>query len=350
MHAAACLGANAASLHGLGRRARARVDAAAQALLAAVRLPEAEVIFTSSRAEALALAVLGLARAQPKGRREVLLGEALQRTHPALRPLLLAHGFSVHLLEPDADGAYTPEALQHFLHPHVALVSLPLCDDFDAMVQPHGALAAVCGAAKVPLHFDVGPALGRLPLTDIHPAVSAMSVDARPLGGPAGIAALLLRQGADLVPIWGGGGQFEGLRPGSEAVPLAAGLAVALGEVQSDLLRQSHLHHLAKELRDGLAARLVGQGSKGMRLLPPGGASCLGHQLGLQVPVGLVRDPVAALRRLGIRCGGWTVAAKTPEDTRAPFSTVQFAFGYGNKEGDVAAALAAIDAMCCAAS
>ena len=54
-------------------------------------------------------------------------------------------------------------------------------------------------------------------------------------GGPVGIGALLVKRGTKLRPLFFGGHQERGLRPGTEPVALAVGLAVALEEAVRNL-------------------------------------------------------------------------------------------------------------------
>ena len=55
-----------------------------------------------------------------------------------------------------------------------------------------------------------------------------MTVAAHKFGGPIGIGALLVRRNVELHPILRGGVQQSGIRPGTESVPLAVGMRVAL--------------------------------------------------------------------------------------------------------------------------
>ena len=80
-----------------------------------------------------------------------------------------------------------------------------------------------------------------------------MSVAAHKFRGPPGIAALLLRHDVALQPLCFGGHQQQGLRPGTEPVALAVGMATALELWQQE--QQSELDRLTA-LRDRLEAGL----------------------------------------------------------------------------------------------
>jgi cysteine desulfurase len=58
--------------------------------------------------------------------------------------------------------------------------------------------------------------------------VTSLTISAHKFHGPKGIGALLLRQRSRLEPLFHGGHQQQGRRPGTEPVPLAVGLARAL--------------------------------------------------------------------------------------------------------------------------
>jgi cysteine desulfurase len=58
--------------------------------------------------------------------------------------------------------------------------------------------------------------------------VTALTVSAHKFGGPPGVGALLLRRGVKLRPLFHGGHQQQGRRPGTEPVALAVGMAAVL--------------------------------------------------------------------------------------------------------------------------
>ncbi len=108
------------------------------------------------------------------------------------------------------------------------LVSVQLGNHETGVLQPIAELAAICNQAGVPLHTDAVQVAGKLPVSFRRLGVAAMSISAHKFQGPPGIGALLLRDGVPLAPLLFGGHQQEGLRPGTEPVALAIGMATAL--------------------------------------------------------------------------------------------------------------------------
>jgi cysteine desulfurase len=100
-------------------------------------------------------------------------------------------------------------------------------------------LVTAAGTRIAHLHCDAVQAVGKVPV-DFHGlGVSTLSLSAHKFHGPRGIGVLLVRRGVRLKPQLLGGHQQNGIRPGTEPVVLAVGLARAL-ELACAELRQRH--------------------------------------------------------------------------------------------------------------
>lgn len=226
--------ANPASLHRPGQRARRVLDDAREKIagilggdLAAPRRDR--LIFTSGGTEANNLAILGIARASGATPGRIVLSSG---EHPSvLEPVehLLDHGWQVDTLGLTSDGVVRVDQLPPLLDKKdVRLVSVQLANHETGVLQPVEELAKICRASGVPLHTDAIQAVGKLPVSFRELDVAAMSVAAHKFRGPLGIGALLLRDGVPIEPLMFGGHQQAGLRPGTESVALAVGMATAL--------------------------------------------------------------------------------------------------------------------------
>ena len=232
--------ANPASQHQPGQRARRVLDDARQRIAEILGgnlgdLHPDRLIFTSSGTEANNLALLGIAQAggdQP-GQLVISAIEHASIIQPAEH--LLEQGWRLDTLGVDAEGVVCPKQFATLVGPQTRLASVMLGNHETGVLQPVGELAAICNDAGVPLHTDAVAAAGKLPLNFRRLDVAAMSIAAHKFGGPPGIAALLVRHDVRLTPILFGGHQQEGLRPGTEPVALAVGMATAL-----EICQQQH--------------------------------------------------------------------------------------------------------------
>jgi len=196
--------ANPSSPHAAGRRARALLEEARRRIAAALDW-DGPVIFTGGASEAIALA-LGRTVA-----REVRAGatehDAVLRAIPPDRRIAVDGEGIVRLADDPAPGT---------------LFAIQQVNSETGVIQPLDALAERIHAGGGLLFADCSQSAGKLPLP-VH--ADMIAVSAHKLGGPIGIGALLVRDLARLRP---GGGQEQGYRPGTEAMPLALGFAAAL--------------------------------------------------------------------------------------------------------------------------
>ena len=198
------LWANPSSPHGAGRQARAMLEDARQRIRAALGW-DGQILFTAGASEAIAIV---FARAKATER---LAGatehDAVLRHMPEARRLPVdAHGLVV-LPEEIAPGT---------------LIAIQQVNSETGVIQPLDALAGRIHAQGGLLLADCSQGAGKLPLPA---SADFIVISAHKLGGPIGIGALLVRDLALLAP---SGGQEQGYRPGTEAMPLALGFAAAL--------------------------------------------------------------------------------------------------------------------------
>jgi cysteine desulfurase len=238
--------ANPASQHRPGQQARRALEDAREAiaeLLDADLAPPRRdrLIFTSGGTEANNLAILGIAQGSPASPRPLAEeGQGVRAgriiisaaEHPSIIEAaehLLELGWRLDTLGLTPQGVVRIEQLPPLLEGDLPrLVSVQLANHETGVLQPVAEIAALCNRTGVPCHTDAVQVVGKLPVSFRALDVSAMSISAHKFQGPPGIGALLLRDGVPLAPLAFGGHQQEGLRPGTESVPLAVGMATAL--------------------------------------------------------------------------------------------------------------------------
>jgi cysteine desulfurase len=335
--------ANPGSRHAAGRRARQVLEAARESLAQILGARPEEVVFTSGGTESINMALFGLAGLTAPGTIALTAGE-----HPATLEscqALARRGWKLHFLNVDAHGRLLPEQYADLPWDDLKLVTVILAHNETGVIQDLASLAGLCEARGVPLHVDAVQAVGKIPV-DFHSLqATAVSLGAHKFHGPRGTGALLLRQGQRLAPLQFGGHQEAERRPGTEAVPLIAGMARALELWQAD--RHSRTAHV-EQLRDRLEA--------GLRAgCPPvivngGGAPRLPNTLNLSFP-GLDGEALlVALDLAGIGCSlGSTCASGSAEPAPALVamgcppevsrSAVRFSVGLENSPAEIEEAL-----------
>jgi cysteine desulfurase len=253
--------ANPASQHRPGQKARRLLDDAREQIAALLGAeltgPHADrLVLTSGGTEANNLAVLGIARARAPGQPGQLIVSAME--HPSvIEPAewLMEQGWRLDVLGVSGEGVIRSDWLPHLLRADTALASVMLANHDTGALQPVAEMAVACGAAAVPLHTDAVQAVGKVPVHFRRLGVAAMSVGAHKFRGPLGIGALLIRHNVPIAPLMFGGAQQGGLRPGTESVPLALGMAKALELALAELEQhREQLTRLRERFESGLRA------------------------------------------------------------------------------------------------
>lgn len=236
MRAAAEVGwANPSSVHGPGRRARALVEDAREAVAALVGLDARDVLLTSGGTEAnnLALALpFGEGDRAGAGRPGAMVVSRVE--HPSVArtaEALERRGVRVAWVEPDASGVARASAFAEAVErlrgeADVRLLVLQAVNHETGVIQPVAEAAAVARACGALLHVDAVQAVGRLPASAWEGA-DMVSVAAHKIRGPKGVGALCTRAGLKVRPLLFGGAQERGARPGTQDPAACAGLAAA---------------------------------------------------------------------------------------------------------------------------
>ena len=246
-------------MHAAGRDALAGVDAARDRLAGLLGANPRDLIFTSGGTEADNLAVIGLARARVRagGGRHIVTSQIEHHAVLHAADFLERHeGFRITRLPVDGRGIVDPGALEKALSEGTALVSIHSANNETGTIQPVRELAALCRERGVPFHSDMVQSFGKLMVrVDGPDAPDALSLAAHKFHGPKGAGALWVRPGLAPDPIFFGGAQEAGRRPGTEAPSLLAGMAVAAQQAVDALPMEAlRLAALRDRLWEGIAA------------------------------------------------------------------------------------------------
>jgi cysteine desulfurase len=213
---------NASSVHAWGRRARAAIEDAREAVAALVGAKPDWVVFTAGGTEANNLALRGADRSAAASAVE----------HPSV----LKARDDIHIIPVDADGVVDLDAI-----PRTGLVSVMLANNETGVVQPVTRVAEIAKANGALVHCDAVQAAGKTTIDVASLGADLVSLSAHKIGGPQGVGALIVRPDVRLAAMQRGGGQERGARAGTENVAGIAGFGAAAAEAVSDLARMQSL-------------------------------------------------------------------------------------------------------------
>lgn len=183
-----------------------------------------------------------------------------------------SQGGDVYILGVDADGILCLEDLSLLLDSlgGTVVVSIQAANSETGVLQPLAEIVRrVRARPDTALHVDAAQAFGRVPLSLGPEGPDLYSVSGHKLHAPAGIGAILRREGESrLLPFQAGGNQEGGLRAGTEAVTLIAGFGAACSERDETMaVASAHMSHLRDLLEEQLLRLLPGSTVNGGRSL-----------------------------------------------------------------------------------
>lgn len=242
-------------LHSEGRRARALLDGAREALAAAIGARTEEVDLAPSHTAALHTAVSTVALGRRRVGSDVVVSAVERAAVLHAADFAAARGGGSRVTVPvSRTGRVDDEAFAAALaRPGVALAALQHANGEVGTLQPVAAAHAAARAAGVPLLVDAGASLGHVPVGD---AWDLLAADPGDWGGPSGLGVLAVRAGVRRSP--DRPADEDRWFPGGVSVPAALAAAVALESALADLAEaDAHRRRLVARLREAVPARVA---------------------------------------------------------------------------------------------
>ncbi len=225
---------NPSSLHHYGVTAENYLEKVREFLLHALGDRWGEIIFTSGGTEGNNLAIRGAAYRNIRKGQHIITGGI---EHPSVLEVFRAlerEGFQVTYLPVNASGEVDLEELKQSLTDETTLVSVQTINNEVGTIQPIQEIGALIynynakNNGKILFHTDAVQAVGKINIDVKKCCMDLLTLSGHKFQAPKGIGALYMSQGTLITPLMFGGGQENGLRPGTENVPGILGLGKAL--------------------------------------------------------------------------------------------------------------------------
>lgn len=244
---------NPSSLHRLGIFAEKEIKLARESIANALDVRPDEIFFTSGGTEGDNIAIAGVCYAA-RGRH--VLTTPIE--HPAVLNTLASleeHGYIIEDIPVDKNGIVILSEFEEMLSDDTVLVTSMLVNNEIGSVQPIEQISKII-KKKCPncyLHVDAVQGFCKVPCNQRKLGADLITISGHKIHGPKGVGALYVRRGTKLAPIIFGGGQQNGIKPGTENVPGIAGLGVAAKKCSSKMSESVPvMRELKKRLKDGL--------------------------------------------------------------------------------------------------
>lgn len=246
--------------HSLGWRAQMAVDRSRRQVAQSIGAKPSEIIFTSGATESNNMAILGAFWAQQErlsGQRPHIITASAE--HKAVLEVCLQAqkwGAELSLLPVNRFGQVEVDEVARHIQPQTILISIMAANNEIGSLNPIAEIGQLAKDRGVWFHTDAAQAAGKIPLDVQGMNIDLLSISGHKIYGPKGVGALYMRSEAprvELQPLFFGGSQERGLRPGTLNVPGIVGLGRAL-ELAEELREAEELRFrdYAQELIENL--------------------------------------------------------------------------------------------------
>ncbi|MEN9508241.1 MAG: hypothetical protein RLZZ621_804 [Gemmatimonadota bacterium] len=245
---------NPSSVHRWGREARVALDEARERLAVCLGAHPDEICFTSGGTEGDNFALLGVYRTRrSEGRTAAVTTPFEHKAVLAAAHKIAQEGGEERLVPLTSDGLVDRSAWSAALDDQVAVASVMWVNNEVGVMQDIPALGAEAKAVGAVFHTDAVQAFGKVTIDARTQPFDLLTISGHKFGTPKGIGALYIRRDTPLEPMFHGGSQDRGRRPGTENVAFAVGLAAA---AELTLAEHAQEHARLATLRDALESGL----------------------------------------------------------------------------------------------
>ena len=231
---------NPSSVHQFGQKAHNLLEKNRKKIANILSCHESEIFFTSGGTESNNIALQGTLS---KG--DHLITSNYE--HPAILKLaehLEKNGIEVTYIGPNSNGAISIQSIIKAMKENTKLVSIMYVNNEIGSINPINEIADYCNEKNVLFHTDAVQYIGKNDFNFSKNNIDLLSIGAHKFYGPKAVGLLYIKKGLILNPLFIGGGQEKGIRPGTENVSLISGMTEALDFAYNEM--ENNIHHIKK--------------------------------------------------------------------------------------------------------
>lgn len=238
---------NPSSSHSFGRSAKSKLELARKSIAQLLKVSAQEIIFTSGATEANNW-ILQNAVENLNVKRIITSKIEHHAVLHAVEYLQEKYKIQVDFIKIKADGSIDINHLMELLIEEIpTMVSLMHINNEVGTVLDLAEIALICKQHSVYFHSDTVQSVGKMILNLKEIPVDFLVASAHKFHGPKGIGFAFIRKGLAITPLFHGGEQEKGVRPGTESLHNIVGMAKALQlsyeNLESD---RKHMQELKK--------------------------------------------------------------------------------------------------------
>ena len=219
-------GNSSSKTHSFGWEAEAYVEKARTKISSIINSEPNELIFTSGATESNNIAILNILR-EYKNAHMI----TMETEHKAVLDVcshLEKNGVEISYIKPKSDGIVMIENIIKNIKSNTKLISIMHANNEIGVIQPIEEIGTLCKSKNIFFHVDAAQSLGKISIDVKKMNINLLSLSSHKIYGPKGVGALFIdNKIKNFKPIFWGGNQERGIRPGTLPVPLIVGFGEA---------------------------------------------------------------------------------------------------------------------------
>lgn len=249
--------ANPSAIYSFAQKAKNAIEDSRISVAALLGAKPKDLIFTSGGTEANNLAIKGFCFANRAKGNRIITSKIEHSSVLNVFNFLETKGFKVTYLNVDSCGIVDISELEQCIDKETILVSIMHANNEIGTIQPIEKIKSICDKHSVCFHTDAVQTFGKIEVNSSF--ADLITVSSHKIYGPKGAGALYVKGGINIEPLFHGGHQEEGVRPGTEAVASIVGFGQAaclrMREMQAE---EGRVRKLRDALEQGLLKAIKG--------------------------------------------------------------------------------------------
>jgi len=236
---------NASSNHIYGKQAKNAIEVAREQVATLINSDNKEIIFTSGATESINLAIKGFAEANVDKGQHIITVKTEHKAVLATCEYLETKGFEVTYLDVNENGLVSLDELTSAIRNTTLLIAVMYVNNEIGVIQPISEIGKIARNHNICFFCDATQAVGKIKVDVEIDNIDMLCFSGHKLNGPKGIGVLYKKSNIELIPLFHGGGQENGLRAGTYNTPLIVGIGKAceiitheIDEIISNLLEK----------------------------------------------------------------------------------------------------------------
>lgn len=219
---------NANSINGLGTKSRELLDSATSQIAELFDCDKEEITYTSGATEANNLALIGVALANHKRGKHIIVSKLEHPSIYAICDYLNSIGFEISYVENDSEGLINFDNLKSLIRPDTIIVSVCAVNSEFGIRQPLKMIRQIIKKENQNTYFhsDITQGLGKVQINFKDVDMASMSI--HKIYGPKGIGIFYKNKIVKINPLIYGSGKSNNLKPGTPPLALIVGASKAI--------------------------------------------------------------------------------------------------------------------------